>query len=700
MQVTIPPFKKLPVRLARLTDLAYNLWWCWNVQARRLFQSLDRMLWVQLSQNPVRVLQELSEERFAELANDPSFLQLYDEVVSTFDQYMGSRDTWFSETYPERVGETVAYFCAEFAVHTSVPIYSGGLGLLSGDTCKEASDLGVPFIAVGALYPEGYFKQKVAADGSQEVFYERLRIDQTPLLPVLDDEGNRLVVPVPVDGRSLKVALFRLQIGRVPIYLMDSNIPENEPWDRDLVARLYAGDNEVRLRQEIVLGIGGVRVLRALGHDPVVIHLNEGHPAFAALELIREAVAAGRDFSEAVEDARRRLVFTTHTPVKAGHDEFPHHMMEQHFRRYWEELGISREDFFSLGSLPGSSSFSMAVLALRTSRRANAVSVRHSEVAREMWGTLYPERPAAEVPIIAVTNGVHVPTWLAGSMIRLYDRYLAQGWREQHDSAETWEPIASIPDEELWEHHLYLKRKLIRYMRNRTRNSWMTEGGAAGQIVAGGTLLSADVLTIVFARRFATYKRAALFLRDPERLKRILLDPWRPVQFIFAGKPHPADEPGKYLLRLVYEAAASPQYGGRIAFIENYDKQVAHHLVAGADVWLNNPEPPKEASGTSGQKASLNGVINFSVLDGWWCEGYNGRNGWAIDGTNDDSTARSIYEQLENEIVPEFYDRDSQNIPRAWVRRMKESIISNAAPFSARRMVKEYLNNVYFVSNE
>lgn len=695
MRIELPEFPSLPERIGRLRDISHNLWWCWNADARRMFRSLGRLHWPGTRQNPVLMLQELETSTLENTLDDPSFLELYDRVVAQFDSYMRPAETWFSRFCPGHQNELIAYFCAEFGVHTSVPIYSGGLGLLAGDTCKEASDLGIPLIAVGALYPEGYFRQKVGADGSQEAFYERIVPEETPLCPVLREDGKRLLVQVPLDSREIRVAVWKMQVGRVPVYLMDSDIPENDPWDRDLVARLYGGDNQVRLRQEIVLGIGGVKVLRALGYNPTVFHLNEGHAAFAALELIREAHADGLSWSEALEATRRKLVFTTHTPVKAGHDEFPFHMMEEHFRTFWSKLGITREEFLELGTAPGGNHFSMTVLALRTARKTNAVSRRHGEVSREMWQFLYPELNVDDVPITHVTNGVHVPTWLSGGMVKLYNRYLGDGWREIHDQVELWNRVLQIPDDDFWRTHQELKGKLINFMRNQARQRWMKDGTSAGQLVSLGIMLNPEALTIGFARRFATYKRATLILRDVERLKKLVMNPWRPVQLVFAGKPHPADEPGKYLLRQVFEACTNPEFGGRIAFIENYDKQVAHHLVNGVDVWLNNPEPPKEASGTSGQKASLNGVLNLSVLDGWWCEGYNGKNGWAIEGETDEATAGSLYSLLEQEIVPRYYRRDANGIPREWVDWMKEAVRSTAAPFSARRMVKEYVSSSY-----
>jgi starch phosphorylase len=498
-----------------------------------------------------------------------------------------------------------------------------------------------------------------------------------------------------MDSQEIYVAVWKLQVGRVPIFLMDTNVPENELWNRDLVARLYEGDPQVRLRQEVILGIGGMRVLRALGYDPTVIHLNEGHAAFAALDLFRMNREKGLGYEDSLQATREKIVFTTHTPVKAGHDVFPFPMIEDHFSHFWEELGISREDFLELGAPPDDQNFSMTVLALNTSRRANAVSRRHGEVSREMWHFLYPDRSVEKVPITSITNGVHVPTWLSGPMVRLLRNYLGENWSENHDEASLWERVHEIPDEELWQTHCSLKLRLLQFVRERTRRRWMKGELSAHQLVALGSLLIPEALTLGFARRFATYKRAALIFRDRDRIKKILHNPWCPVQLIFSGKAHPADEPGKFLLRQIYEICASPEFGGHVAFVEDYDKEVAHHLVAGVDVWLNNPEPPKEASGTSGQKASLNGVINCSIMDGWWCEGYNGENGWLIDGDDEEAAASSIYTLLQEAIVPTFYDRDAEGIPHSWVKLMKRAIGSTAAPFSARRMVKEYCQKIY-----
>jgi len=695
MKIEKRSFDNLPEPICRLGELAYNLWWSWNADARALYKLADRTLWRQVNHNPIQFLEEIDSKRLEAAVQDPLYMQLYSKVFAAFDGYMMQEGTWFKRKHPDKQDHTLAYLCAEFAVHNSVPIYSGGLGLLAGDTCKEASDLGLPFVAAGAFYPEGYFMQKIAIDGSQENLYTRIDTSRTPLQRVLNDDGSPLLVEVPLDGRSIFVGVWVFQVGRVPIYLMDTDIPENQPWDRDVVARLYGGDNQVRLRQEIILGVGGIRVLNVLGYEPSVLHLNEGHAAFAALEMIRQCRLGGMEFEEAVKTTREKIVFTTHTPVKAGHDAFPFHMMEEHFRSFWEGLQISREQFLNLGTPPGGDSFSMTVLALNLSRKANGVSLKHGEVSRQMWQFLFPGKPVEEVPITSITNGVHVPTWLSRSMVELFDRYLGIGWQDSHDDPALWERILEIPDEELWSTHVELKIRLFRYMRELARHRWSRDGISTGQIVAFGGLLNSEALTLGFARRFATYKRATLIFSDLERLKRILHNPWRPVQLIFAGKAHPADEPGKYLQQQILQYCSSPEFGGHVAFIENYDKRVAHKLVHGVDVWLNNPIPPKEASGTSGQKASLNGVPNLSVLDGWWCEGYNRKNGWGIEEIDDQTTAHEIYQILEEDLVPKYYQRDPRGIPREWCRLMKEAIRSTAAPFSARRMVKDYCAKMY-----
>lgn len=701
MKVQIPDFPEIPESISRVPEVAYNLWWSWHSSAREMFRRLDKRLWRSAQHNPVKMLKQISPLQLEKKSTDPHFMALYNSVIEQLDKYMDAVDTWFSRAkkWPESM--ELAYLCAEFGIHNSLPVYSGGLGLLAGDTCKEASDLGIRMVAIGSLYPQGYFHQKVGADGRQDAVYSSFETDSAPILPVLNDDGSRLLVTVPLGSDQVQVAVWRVQVGRVPIYLMDTDIEENEPWLRDLSARLYGGDQHVRLRQEIILGMGGVRVLRALGHQPSVFHLNEGHAAFAGIELLREQVQSGVDFDEALSSVRQGLVFTTHTPVKAGHDEFSCHMMEEYFQPIWEQLGLTREEFFGLGQPPDRQTFSMTVLALRTSRAANGVSQKHGEVSREMWHELWPDRPVDEVPIISITNGVHVPTWISPELVTLYERCMGSYWWQRHDDLVLWEKVLDLPDADLWNTHVRLKEKMLAFIRRLARNKWLRAEIASGnQLAALGTLLDRDALTIGFARRFATYKRATLILNDVQRLHRILLNPERPVQIIFSGKAHPADEPGKFLLQQIFETCSSPDFGGRVAFVEDYDKHVAHYLLSGVDVWLNNPLPPNEASGTSGQKAALNGIPNLSVLDGWWFEGYDGQNGWAIEGESDEETAQSLYDVLEKEIVPMFYDRDLQGVPQRWTGLMKHSICSVAAPFSARRMVKEYVEALYARSVE
>ena len=696
MKVEIPPFPNLPQALDRLPELAYNLWWSWDSAGRQLFRRLDAALWRRFHQNPVRMLREMEPEVLLKRSRDPRFLDLYQSVLDRYGRYFNRQRAAVGSSPEESGNRLIAYFCAEFGVHNSLPIYSGGLGLLAGDTCKEASDLNLPLVAVGSLYPEGYFHQRISADGRQEALYTRLDPNRAPLLPVLNDDGSRLLVTVPLGSHQVQVAVWRIQVGRTPIYLMDTDIDRNPPWLRDVSARLYGGDHLVRLRQEIILGRGGVEVLEALGYQPTVYHLNEGHAAFAGIALLLRGHRRGLDFDTNLARTRQSLVLTTHTPVKAGHDEFSYRLMEEYFSDVWQRLGIGRERFLELGTPPGRHTFSMTVLALRMARNANAVSRRHGQVARRMWKHLWPERPPEEVPILSITNGVHLPTWFAPEMVRLLERHLGPSWWTHPDDPSHWAKIMKLPDAELWNTHLELKRKLMSHIRVEVQRKWLAgEVSSAHHLVALGALLDRETLTIGFARRFATYKRATLVFHDLARLKRILINSRRPVQMIFSGKAHPADEPAKFLLQQVFNWCSAPELEGHVAFVEDYDELTARYLVSGVDVWLNNPQPPLEASGTSGQKAGLNGIPHLSVLDGWWHEGYNQRNGWAIEGDDDSSTSASLYDHLERNIVPLYYDRDSQGIPRGWTARMKESIRSVASPFSARRMLKEYVRRLY-----
>ncbi len=695
MKVQIPGATRFPGRISRIPELSYNLWWTWKASARELFRRLDLDLWKQTAHNPIRMIRQVDVQSLRGAAKNPQFLALYDSVMDDFDGYMCEDHSWFSTHYPDSKDGVFAYFCAEFGIHNSLAIYSGGLGILAGDTCKEASDLGIPLIGIGSLYPEGYFNQRIEPGGRQREVYTRLDIDTVPLLPVLDTDGKRLLVSLALDASEVSIALWKVQVGRVPIFLMDTDIEENEPWQRDLTARLYHGDQVVRLRQEIILGMGGVKTLQTLGFRPTVYHLNEGHAAFASLELMRQRADQGLSFSQNLTEVRNKIVFTTHTPVGAGHDEFPFPLVEEYFEGLWQELGTSRQEFLKLGQVDARQSFSMTVLALRMSRNANGVSKKHGQVSRRMWQPLWPDLPEQQVPIESITNGVHLPTWVSSEMGSHFRRRFGPHWLEDHDDPAPWEGVAAIPDSDLWAAHVRLKAKLLDFTRERTRRKWLQGVASVEQLVGLGCFLNPSYLTLGFARRFATYKRATLILRDRERLRKILVNSKRPIQIIFSGKAHPADEEGKYFLQQIFEAGSSNELRGHIAVIEDYDMHVAHYLLAGVDVWLNTPVPPLEASGTSGQKAAINGVINFSVLDGWWAEGFNGQNGWEIGGKNDDSTASALYDILEGEIAPMFYDRDSRGIPVRWVGLMRESIRSIAAVFSARRMMKEYCRKMY-----
>ncbi len=692
--------QKIPPRIARLVELAYNYWWSWHRQARDLFKMLDYPLWHSTGHNPVKMLLEASPERLEMRASDPLFLRQYDAVMMAFDRDMSNGHLWFPCKYPHLTGRPVAYFSAEFGLHRSLPTYAGGLGVLAGDHCKEASDLGLSLVAVGFLYELGYFHQHITADGWQEAVYPRFEPSETAIRRVLTDNGECLSVPVELGERTVYLQVWHVQAGRTHVYLMDADNEQNMPWDRELTARLYGGDQEVRIQQEIVLGIGGVRVLRALGIDPFVFHLNEGHCAFATLERIREQVEAGLSFDEAKEAVRATTVFTTHTPVPAGHDVFSFHMVEKYFHSYWPRLGLSREQFLELGSHEGG--FNMTALALRMCGRSNAVSALHGEVTRRMWQSLWPGVEVERVPIHHVTNGIHVPSWVGEAMYKVYRKYLGSDWIERHDDPVLWERIFDVPDEELWAAHLCLKRKMMSLIRERARQRRMENHLNAEQILCSGTFLDPDALIIGFARRFATYKRATLIFHDLERLKRLLHNRYRPVQIIFAGKAHPADEGGKLLIQKVYNVARDTEVGGRIAFVDDYDLQVAHYLVQGVDVWLNTPRRLYEASGTSGQKAAINGIPSLSVLDGWWAEGYNGANGWAVCTTactseqeQDAADADALYRLLEEEVVPLFYQRDADDVPRGWVRVMKETIRTTAPVFCTRRMLKEYTELFY-----
>ncbi len=697
----LPP---LPASIHRLDELAVDLWWSWHLDARELFKRLDRSLWRSTAHNPVRMLWLVPRERLEAAAADPEFLAVYERALAGLDDARAGRNTWWTTRVPGAGRTSIAYFSAEFALHQSLPIYAGGLGVLAGDHCKEAGDLGVPLIGIGFMYPQGYFHQHVSADGWQQESYERLNWADTAIEPAVTPDGKPCVVAVPLGERTVLVAVWRVRMGRAKLYLLDTDLEENAPWDRELSARLYGGDRETRIQQEIILGIGGVRALKALGSTPGVFHLNEGHAGFVVLQRIRELTEHGASFDAALGEIRATTVFTTHTPVPAGHDAFPFSLVEKHLAGAWGTLGASRDRFLALGAYDNGfgTQFNMTALALRSAEKVNAVSALHGDVTRSMWHGMWPDLPEAERPVTYVTNGVHVPTWIAAEMVAVFDKYLGADWLERQDDPQLWEAVLRIPDEALWEARDRLRHYLLTFVRDRARQRWSAEQAATPRIVAAGTLLDPDALTIGFARRFASYKRSDLIFHDAERLARILTAAERPVQIIFAGKAHPADDVGKHHLQRVFKRALDPRFGGRIAFVDDYDLHVAHYLVQGCDVWLNNPRKPMEASGTSGMKAAINGVPHLSIADGWWAEGTNGANGWVIDGqvtgtdeAVDAADAAALYRLLEECVVPAFYDRDASGIPRRWLATVKEAIRSVTPAFSARRMVKEYVERMY-----
>ncbi|HUU64714.1 MAG TPA: alpha-glucan family phosphorylase [Dehalococcoidales bacterium] len=698
--------QKIPERIGRLEELAKNLWWTWHNQARQLFRALDYPLWKLSLHNPVKQLLEVSPDTLQAAASDAAFLELYDSVMSAYDADMSTTDrTWFHTNYPELSGSSIAYFSMEYAIHNSLPIYAGGLGILAGDVCKEASDLGLPLTAIGFMYPQGYFHQHITEDGWQEEIYQKLDFKEAPISRVLSSSGQETIVNVQLADVNLAVGVWQVRVGRTTIYLLDTNLEENPEPCRQLSARLYITDKELRLQQEIVLGIGGVRVLRALGINPVVWHANEGHTAFMMLERVREKVAEGISFDEAANRVRASTVFTTHTPVLAGHDVFSAQLVDKYFSSYWETCGINREAFFQLGQQDCSQPrvLNMTVLALRMADQRCAVSQLHEKVTRKMWHVLWPELPEDQVPISHVTNGIHVPSWIAPELYLLFEKYLGKDWLNKHDDSKLWDLLMEIPDDALWTVCQRLKRKLVGAIRERMRNRWMEDDVAWRQMLAMGSLLDPEVLTIAFARRFTEYKRPALIFHDIERLKRIVTNRWHPVQIIFAGKSHPADLRSKQLLQQVYSRAVERDFQGRIAFVEEYDMHMARYLSQGVDLWLNTPRRLQEACGSSGMKASLNGVLHLSVPDGWWHEGYNGSNGWVLDDDlgmttpeeEDEKDAEALYHLLEAEIVPLYYTRDVHGVPHGWIRMLKEAMRSIVPIFCSRRMLKEYTERMY-----
>jgi len=696
----------LPEPLEPLRQLAYNLWWTWNHGARELFRRLDVDLWEQVYHNAVAMLWQIPQERLEEAARDDAYMAQLHRVLDAFYVYMNGR-TWFDENFPDRRDDTIAYFSTEFGLHESMPFYAGGLGVLAGDHLKAASDLGLPLVGVGLAYRQGYFEQQITEDGWQLESYTNYDFHQMAATLVNDPWGSPLKIEVPLGSQKLKAQIWLVQVGRVRLYLLDSDIPDNEPELRTITARLYGGDRRMRIRQEILLGVGGLRALRALGIKPKVCHMNEGHAAFLALERIRQIMAEhGLSYREAREAAASGHVFTTHTPVPAGIDRFDPKLVREQLGWMADELKITVEELLALGRESADSDkqdFCMPVLALRTSFRSNGVSKLHGEVAAGMWQNHWPGVPREEIPITYITNGVHTLSWISAEMAELFDHYLGPGWAEAPPNSKIWDRVEEIPAAELWRVHVRRREHLVAIVRKRLREQLRRRGAPPAEIKAADEVLDPDALTIGFARRFAPYKRATLILRNLDRLAALLRNNERPVQFIFAGKAHPADGAGKELIKQLCAVCSRPEFRRRVVFLENYDMRLARVLVQGCDVWLNNPLRLHEASGTSGMKVPANAGLNLSCLDGWWPEAFNGNNGWVIgDGRVYDDLAyqdhvesESLYNLLEREIIPLFYDRTVDDIPRKWIERVKESIRTICPVFSTIRMLREYTERLY-----
>jgi starch phosphorylase len=694
----------LPASLEPLREMSFNLWWTWEPLARRLFRHLDPELWDRTNHNPIRMLQLSRQARLEEVSQDKTFLRELKEVSDAFKKYLARKDTYGKTGGGAALKKPVAYFSAEFGFHESIPNYSGGLGILSGDHCKSASDLDLNFVAVGLLYRHGYFRQEIDKEGIQHAVSLNQNFHHLPLREVRSGD-EPLRISLRVLDQEVRARVWELRVGRINLYLLDTDIPENSAENRRITAELYGGDLEMRMRQEIVLGIGGVHVLNALGLEPEVFHMNEGHSAFLALERIRRLVAERNlDFYSALQVAASANIFTTHTPVPAGNDSFPREMMLKYFGSFAREIGLPFDEFFSFGQTRTNTTdpFSMTILALRMSRHSNGVSKLHGEVSRGLWKDVWAGVPHHEVPITSVTNGIHTKTWMAPEFSALYDKYLGN-WEENLTNEDFWRRVIDIPDAVLWDTHQKLKLRLVQFVRERVRKQRERIGESPESIRGANRLLDPEILTIGFARRFATYKRGALLFSDKERLKKLLNDTTRPVQFIFAGKSHPRDEGGKALIQEVYKFSREEEFLGRIVFVEDYDTYIARRLVQGVDLWLNNPLRPLEASGTSGMKAPPNGGLNLSVLDGWWCESYNGNNGWAIGGEiktggvdfQSEVDSASLYQLLENQIIPLYYAKPDGKLPLAWLQLMRESIRSVTPVFNTHRMVKEYAERLY-----
>ena len=704
-RITVNP--QLPKEISKLSEIANNLWWSWNTEYLKLLKQIDRDLWENVGKNPVKFLKLVSQERLEKASQNQEFLKQYNIVANNFENYMNSKNTWFSKNYPKNENDLISYFSAEYGLDETIPIYSGGLGILSGDHLKSASDLGLPFVAVGMLYKEGYFIQKLSKYGEQENNYVKADLNNLPIEAVKDSEGKDLKITVDYPERKLYLKVWKINVGRIKLYLMDSDIDENSEEDKKVTLQLYGGDQDMRIKQEIVLGMGGVKLLKTLGLNPTVYHMNEGHSSFLTLELIKDLMEEKKiSFEMAKDITTSKTVFTTHTPVPAGNDIFPLDLVEKYFKDFWPKIGLSREEFLKLGMKPTEkldNGFNMGILALKNAGKKNGVSKLHGAVSRELFGEVWTNIAANESPIGYVTNGIHTCSWLAQNLKELYNEYLIPYWQDNMQKDDVWKQIKDIPNERLWNEHQARKMKMLKMVKENTTERLKRVGIPYEEIKEITSKINPNALTIGFARRFATYKRATLIFKDLERITQILNDSERPIQLIFAGKAHPLDKVGQDLIKYINELAMKPQFKGKIFVLENYNIGMSRYLISGCDVWLNNPRRPMEASGTSGQKASVNGVINFSVLDGWWAEGYDQTNGWTI-GTNAEFTSyeeqdladsESLYNTLENKIIPLYYENREENIPNNWVEIMKNSIITTGGKYSTQRMVIDYTNKMY-----
>ena len=695
---------EIPSKIKGIEDLAYNLWWTWNQDAERLYEDIDSELWEDVNKNPVEFLAKVHYQDLKTAAKDEEYISFYEKIMKEFQDYLNNDNTWFNKNHSEfNDDQVIAYFSTEFGFHESLPIYSGGLGVLAGDHCKSASDLDLPLVGVGLLYRHGYFKQEINDEGWQKSVYPDFSFEDLPVTPVKEETGDNLIVKVKLAQREVFVKVWQVKVGRIVVYLLDTDIELNSEEDRNITSQLYGGGQQTRISQEIVLGIAGTRALHKMGYDPAVWHMNEGHSVYLGLERIRDLVKdEGLTFEQAREQVAGDTVFTTHTPVPAGNEVFPFGLKDKYFTDYWHEVGLNRYEFMQLGYTDeeNAEGFGLTVLALKLANFNNGVSKLHGEVAREMWKDVWPGVPADENPITHITNGIHTLTWLAPEWKELFDKYLPEDWENRLEDREVWDKVREIPDEEFWKTHKDLKKKLIEKIREKDfkRRKRYNE-----TVNLNLDLFDEDKLTIGFARRFATYKRANLILKDIERLNKICNQEGKEVQFVFAGKAHPADVPGQELIKEIYDISQQEEFKGKIIILEDYDMDLARYLVQGVDVWLNNPRRPQEASGTSGQKVAANGGLNFSVLDGWWVEGYNGKNGWSIGYESefssrqeqDEIDAEALYQTLEEEIIPLYYNDEDKVYSCEWIEWMKETMATNGPDYSTDRMVQDYTNELY-----